>query len=137
MEFSSFFFNNIQLPPKIHHFINSELLVQESDIHKRKPLSKAEISQRLQKLSNWDIKDNQLSYTHKFKNFVEAINFINCLVTPAETVNHHPELAISYNKVTITLKTHDVSALTALDFELATTISQLINTWKSDQQCRF
>ena len=71
------------------------------------------------------LKLNPLFYTHKFQNFVEAINFVNCLATPAETANHHPDIAISYNKVTINLTTHDVGRLTALDFELATTISQL------------
>ncbi len=48
-------------------------LVQETNIHKRKILSGAEIYQRLQELQNWQIKDNQLSYTHQFKNFVEAV----------------------------------------------------------------
>lgn len=113
------------------------VLVQKTEIHNIKLLSETEIYQYLQYLSNWQIKDNKLSYTHKFKNFVEAINFVNCLVTPAETANHHPDIAISYNQVTINLTTHDVGGVTALDFELATTISQLIKTWKSDQQCQF
>ncbi|NES04818.1 MAG: 4a-hydroxytetrahydrobiopterin dehydratase [Okeania sp. SIO2F4] len=118
-------------------FSSSLFLVQETNIHKRKILSDAEIYQRLQDLQHWQIKDNKLSYTHQFQNFVEAINFVNCLVIPAETANHHPDIAISYNQVTINLTTHDVGGLTLLDFELATTISQLIKTWKSDKQCKF
>ncbi|NEO57727.1 MAG: 4a-hydroxytetrahydrobiopterin dehydratase [Okeania sp. SIO3B5] len=117
-------------------FYSAFLLVQKTEIHNIKPLSEVEIYRYLQDLSNWQIKDNKLSYTHKFQNFVEAINFVNCLVTPAETANHHPDIAISYNQVTINLTTHDVGGLTALDFELATTISQLIKTWKSDKKCQ-
>ncbi|MGK7920352.1 MAG: 4a-hydroxytetrahydrobiopterin dehydratase [Trichodesmium sp.] len=113
------------------------LLVQQNNVDNRKILSETEIYQRLQKLPNWEIKDNHLSYTHKFQNFPEAINFVNCLVTPAEKANHHPDIIISYNQVTIKLTTHDVKGLTVLDFELATTISQLIKTWKSDKQCKF
>jgi len=118
-------------------FYSSLLLVQETNIQKIKILSEVEIYQRLQYLEDWQIKDNQLSYTHQFQNFVEAINFVNCLVIPAETANHHPDIVISYNQVRINLTTHDVGGLTLLDFELATTISQLIKTWKSDKKCRY
>ncbi|MGB3512382.1 MAG: 4a-hydroxytetrahydrobiopterin dehydratase [Microcoleaceae cyanobacterium] len=104
-------------------------------MQKKKPLSEAEISQGLKSLSNWEIKNHQLTYTHQFKNFVEAINFVNCLIIPTETANHHPDLVISYNQVTINLITHDLGELTAQDFDMATTISQLIQTWKSDKTC--
>lgn len=116
---------------------SSLLLVEQSDVYNIKILSETEIYQHLQELPNWEVKDNHLSYTHELQNFPEAINFVNCLVTPAETANHHPDIIISYNQVTIKLITHDVKGLTALDFELATTISQLIKTWKSDKQCKF
>ena len=44
---------------------------------------------------------------------------------PAEAAGHHPDLAISYNKVTVSLTSHDAGGLTAKDFELAQTISQI------------
>ena len=116
---------------------SSLLLVQETNINQIKLLSEIEIQQRLQDLPNWQIKDNKLFYTHKFQNFVEAINFVSCLVIPSETANHHPDIAISYNQVTINLTTHDFGGLTVLDFDLATTISQLIKTWKSDKKCTY
>lgn len=128
-------FINIQIPPQIQTFLKSELLAEQNDIQKKKPLSEAEISQGLKSLSNWEIKNHQLTYTHQFKNFVEAINFVNCLIIPTETANHHPDLVISYNQVTINLITHDLGELTAQDFDMATTISQLIQTWKSDKTC--
>ena len=118
-------------------FDSDLFLVKETNIYQKKILSDIEIYQRWQDLQNWQIKDDKLSYTHQFKNFVEAINFINCLIIPAEIGNHHPDIAISYNQVTINLTTRDIGGLTPLNFELATTISQLIKTWKSGKQCKY
>ena len=88
-------------------------------------LNKTEISQRLQYLPGWTIEHQQLRRTYQFKNFVEAIDFVNRLVEPAEKAGHHPDIMISYNKVTISLTTHDAGGLTRKDFDLAEIISQL------------
>jgi 4a-hydroxytetrahydrobiopterin dehydratase len=88
-------------------------------------LTEAEISQQLQNLPGWTIEEQQLRRTYSFKNFVEAINFVNRLVEPAETTGHHPDISISYNQVTISLTTHDLGGLTQKDFDLAKIISQL------------
>ncbi len=88
-------------------------------------LNDAEIVQQLKNLPGWTIESGQLYRTYQFKNFVEAIEFLNRLVEPSETLNHHPDLAISYNKVTIYLSTHDAGGLTQQDFDLAQIISQL------------
>ena len=90
-----------------------------------KRLSDTEISQQLQSLPGWTIEDQQLRRTYQFKNFVEAIDFVNRLVEPAEKAGHHPDIAISYNQVTISLTTHDAGGLTQKDFDLAEIISQL------------
>jgi 4a-hydroxytetrahydrobiopterin dehydratase len=79
----------------------------------------------MQSLPGWTTDGTKLSRTYQFKNFVEAIGFVNRLVEPAETANHHPDIAISYNKVTISLTTHDAGGLTQQDFKLAQIISQL------------
>jgi 4a-hydroxytetrahydrobiopterin dehydratase len=79
----------------------------------------------MQSLPGWTTDGIKLSRTYQFKNFVEAIGFVNRLVEPAETANHHPDIAISYNKVTISLITHDAGGLTQQDFKLAQIISQL------------
>ncbi len=88
-------------------------------------LNQTEISQRLQNLPGWTIDNQQLRHTYQFKNFVEAIDFVNRLVEPAEKAGHHPDIAISYNKVTISLTTHDAGGITQKDFDLAEVISQL------------
>ena len=91
----------------------------------QKILNPTQISQRLQNLPGWIIDNQQLRHTYQFKNFVEAIDFVNRLVEPAEKAGHHPDIAISYNKVTISLTTHDAGGITQKDFDLAEIISQL------------
>ncbi|MBD2072207.1 4a-hydroxytetrahydrobiopterin dehydratase [Leptolyngbya sp. FACHB-671] len=90
-------------------------------------LSETEVSDRLQQLPGWTIRDQQLVCTYQLGSFVEAIAFVNRLVDPAEAAEHHPDLLISYNRVTVTLTTHDAGGLTALDFALAEAIAQLHN----------
>lgn len=53
------------------------------------------------------------------------MDFVNKLVEPAEAAGHHPDLSISYNKVTVSLTSHDAGGLTESDFEMAKTISAL------------
>ncbi|NEP01739.1 MAG: 4a-hydroxytetrahydrobiopterin dehydratase [Symploca sp. SIO2E9] len=91
-------------------------------------LNPAQINQQLQNLSGWTTNGKQLSRTFQFKNFVEAIDFVNRLVEPSQTAQHHPDIFISYNKVTISLTTHDAGGLTQQDFALAKKISQLAQT---------
>lgn len=88
-------------------------------------LSSAEIQERAKQLEGWSVKGKKLELTFKFPGFVEAIAFVDQIVEPAEAAQHHPDLAISYNKVTVSLTTHDAGGLTAKDFDLAKTISKL------------
>lgn len=88
-------------------------------------LSESEIQQRSTDLADWRVEGKELQCQKKFKDFIEAIAFVNKLVDPAEKAQHHPDLAISYNKVTISLTTHDAGGLTEKDFEMAKTISEL------------
>ena len=89
------------------------------------PMSQAEIDRQIQTLPQWQQEGQTITRTFKFKNFVEAIAFVDRLVEPAEAAKHHPDLAISYNKVTVSLTSHDAGGLTAKDFDLAQKISQL------------
>jgi len=102
------------------------LLVQSLPINAM-PLNQTEIDQKIQTIPQWQQQKQNLVRTFKFKNFVEAVAFVNQLVEPAEAAGHHPVLTIEYNKVTISLTTHDAGGLTQLDFDLAQTISELDN----------
>ncbi|MBE7382681.1 MAG: 4a-hydroxytetrahydrobiopterin dehydratase [Leptolyngbya sp. SIO1E4] len=89
-------------------------------------LSESEIRQRMQDLpDDWTTDGQTLFYTITFTDFVAAIAFVNRLVDPAEKLGHHPDITITYNRVSLQLTTHDASGLTDLDFQLAQEISQL------------
>ncbi|MDH6061275.1 4a-hydroxytetrahydrobiopterin dehydratase [Chrysosporum bergii ANA360D] len=88
-------------------------------------LTDAEINTQAIRLSGWTVEGSKLHTTRKFKDFITAMEFVNQLVEPAESLGHHPDIEISYNKVKITLTTHDAGGLTQKDFELAEIISQL------------
>ena len=57
--------------------------------------------------------------TFKFKDFDESMRFVNSIALKAEELNHHPDIKISYDKVTVSCITHDESRLTQKDFQLA------------------
>ncbi len=110
-------------------------IAQIAENSKLKPLTETEISQRLQALPKWTRDGKIIKYTHEFKNFVQAVSFVNCLISPSETTGHHPDILISYNRVTISLTTHDAGGLTPQDFELAETISKLVSEWMPGNVC--
>ncbi|MEI1373637.1 4a-hydroxytetrahydrobiopterin dehydratase [Nostoc sp. UHCC 0926] len=88
-------------------------------------LTKAEIQENAKVLSGWTVEDSKLQTTRRFKDFIQAIEFVNKLVEPAESAGHHPDIEISYNKVKIILTTHDAGGLTQTDFDVARAISQI------------
>jgi len=69
--------------------------------------------------NKWIQKSGKLVKTFQFKDFKEALNFINRVGQKAELLNHHPKIINVYNSVTIELWTHDQNAITNLDFKLA------------------
>lgn len=88
-------------------------------------LNDSEIQTRLSHLPDWSQTGKAIQTKLTFKDFVEAIAFVNRLVEPAEAAGHHPDLEISYNKVIVHLTSHDAGGLTEKDFELAMVISGL------------
>ncbi len=88
-------------------------------------LTHTEIQKRFSQLSGWTVEGDKLRCTRKFQDFIEAIAFVNKLVEPSEAAAHHPDIEISYNKVTVNLTTHDAGGLTEKDFALAKEISSL------------
>jgi len=82
-------------------------------------LDEAAIKNRLEDLSEWSEMNGSLQRTYQFKNFVEAMAFVNKIADLAEKAQHHPDILIRYGKVTLTLSTHDAGGITEKDFELA------------------
>jgi 4a-hydroxytetrahydrobiopterin dehydratase len=84
-----------------------------------KPLSDAEVAERLTRLPGWERRGDEIRRTFAFADFKGAMAFVNRVAEQAETMNHHPDIDIRYSKVTLALSTHDAGGLTALDFDLA------------------
>jgi len=83
------------------------------------------IDQKLRNLNGWNQVEGRISKKYVFDNFPTAVLFVNKLVDPAEEMNHHPDIQINYNRVTVTLVTHDAGGLTDKDFILAKRINEL------------
>lgn len=88
-------------------------------------LSDAEVEQKLAGLSGWSRNGEAIEKSFKRDDFVGSIRFASALVEPAEAMNHHPDLSISWDTVTVTISTHSEGGLTAADFELAEKIDAL------------
>lgn len=89
-------------------------------------MTEQQISAQLEILNNtlppedaWQIKNNKLAKTFKFKNFIRAFGWMSQIAICAEKLNHHPEWFNVYNKVEVELTTHDANGISQLDFELA------------------
>jgi len=76
---------------------------------------------------NWITKDNKLTKEFLFNDFIEAFAFLTKVAIAAEKQNHHPEIYNVYNKVIISLQTHDAgNIVTEKDYTLANTIDTFI-----------
>jgi 4a-hydroxytetrahydrobiopterin dehydratase len=88
-------------------------------------LGDAEIEARLGELEGWERRGESIAKTYERGDFVGSVRFVGALVDPAEEMGHHPDLEISWDKVTVSLSTHSAGGLTANDFELAGRIDAL------------
>ena len=88
-------------------------------------LSEAQIASRLASLDAWQRSGSAIERVWVFKDFLQAMQFINQVATAAEQANHHPDMNIVYNKVTLRLSTHDAGGLTDRDFTLAAELNKI------------
>ena len=91
------------------------------------PLTEAEAKPYLEQVNDWNTIENSVKIEKRFefKNFVEAMSFINKVADLAEQEGHHPDIFVSYNKVKIQIYTHKIGGLHENDFILAAKIDQL------------
>ena len=82
-------------------------------------LSTEKIKTALALVPDWKKKGLTIARTYQFKDFPAAIKFVNVVAKLAERAWHHPDIDIRWNKVTLTLTTHDAGGLTEKDFDLA------------------
>jgi len=88
-------------------------------------LNSQEISDKLNRLNGWKLEDNAIRKVYLFKDFAESMKFVNKVAEMAEEMDHHPDIFIQYNRVTLTLSTHSAGGITEKDFDLATRVDQI------------
>ncbi len=90
------------------------------------PLPSAEAANLLAQVSGWEIVNNHhLVKSHRFKNFAEALAFVNRVGAIAEEQNHHPDIFLAWGKVSIEIWTHKINGLTESDFIFAAKVDRL------------
>jgi 4a-hydroxytetrahydrobiopterin dehydratase len=84
-----------------------------------KKLNESEIGAVLNTVPDWERHGDVISRVFQFKDFPAAVRFVNAVAELAEEAQHHPDIDIRWNKVTLALTTHDAGGLTEKDFLLA------------------
>lgn len=89
-------------------------------------LDDAQVESRLAPLTGWKRTEDEITKSFKFKSFPTALEFVHRVGEAAEKANHHPDIDIRYDTVTLRLSTHDAGGLTERDFELAGVVQGLV-----------
>lgn len=89
------------------------------------PLNEGEIEKLLKHVDGWEVEDNRLTKQFNFKNFREAMGFVNKIAEIAESEGHHPDISIHYNQVNIELWTHAINGLSENDFIVSAKIESI------------
>jgi 4a-hydroxytetrahydrobiopterin dehydratase len=87
-------------------------------------LSDNEIAERLASVPGWALKEKQLEKAYKFDDFKGSMAFVNRVAAIADDMDHHPDILILYDQVTLSVTSHDSGGLTERDFRLAGRIDQ-------------
>jgi len=88
-------------------------------------LSDQEISDRLAGLDGWVRQGDSIVHVETLADFKAAVLYVGAVAYLAEAANHHPDVTVQWNKVTLTLSTHSAGGLTGNDFALAGQINRL------------
>lgn len=85
-------------------------------------LSMEESRKRMAAHPGWQLWGSAIARSYWFPTFAKTMEFVNRVAQLAEEMGHHPDISISYTRITLTLTTHSVAGLTEQDFELAAKI---------------
>ncbi len=93
-------------------------------------LSEQEIQARIEALSGWERAEvggtPGIAKTFQRTNFMDGLGFVRRMAELAEKANHHPDVLLTYPRVTVSLTTHDAGGLTEKDFGLAQQIDEVV-----------
>ena len=88
-------------------------------------LTDSEIQQALGTLKGWQRQGKAIERIFEFPDFKAAMQFVNKIADAAEQANHHPDIDIRYNKVTMALVSHDAGGVTQRDVKMARRINEI------------
>jgi 4a-hydroxytetrahydrobiopterin dehydratase len=101
------------------------------------PFSETQSKEMLAQVGKtWNLVGNKINADFKFKDFKEAMVFINNVADLAEAEGHHPDIYVSYNKVRLELWTHAIGGLSENDFILASKIDGIIEKTESGESLK-
>jgi 4a-hydroxytetrahydrobiopterin dehydratase len=88
-------------------------------------LSHADAEKRLKTLTGWTLAGDAVHKQYTFKDFLQAIAFVNRIAPEVNAVDHHPDILVNYKRVTLTFSTHSEGGLTDQDFDGAAMVDGL------------
>ncbi|MER5382806.1 4a-hydroxytetrahydrobiopterin dehydratase [Streptomyces sp. NBC_00647] len=90
------------------------------------PLAQKEIEERLAELPGWSLEGDRLARTYRLGSHFAATAMVVHIAQVQEELDHHSDLTLGYNTISLTVNTHSVGgAVTALDFDLARRVEEL------------
>jgi 4a-hydroxytetrahydrobiopterin dehydratase len=92
-------------------------------------LTTKQVSLHLRTVPRWSKRAQTILRTFKFEGFLKAIDFVNRIARKAQKINHHPDIDIRFDKVTLKLTTHDEGGITEKDFSLARQCDEVFDKW--------
>jgi 4a-hydroxytetrahydrobiopterin dehydratase len=108
----------------------SDLKKKDWSSQPRRALNATEIVAALVRVEGWSLSgdgaDVAIEKTYRFTNYYETISFVNAVAFIANAQDHHPDLAVHYNRCSVRFNTHDVKGLSVTDFDCAAQVDALV-----------
>ena len=93
-----------------------------------KPMGRDEIEGYLDQVRGWTLRDGAIEKTHRFANFHETMAFMNALAWICHVQDHHPDVALGYDRCVVRFNTHSVGGVSINDFICAAQVDALLPT---------
>jgi 4a-hydroxytetrahydrobiopterin dehydratase len=90
-------------------------------------LTSKQVGVHLKAVPNWSKRAQTILRTFKFEGFLKSMDFVNRIASKAQKLNHHPDINIRFDKVTLQLTTHDEGGITKKDFLLARQCDEVLS----------
>ncbi|HUG24854.1 4a-hydroxytetrahydrobiopterin dehydratase [Piscinibacter sp.] len=104
------------------HLLHSKCQVLDGG----KPMNEDEVHRHLNEVSGWHLNNGAIEKSFNFKDYLELMAFINAMAWICHTEDHHPDVAMGYNRCTVRFNTHSVGGISVNDFICAAKVNALV-----------